>query len=157
MDIVTIFLTPPPDFSPKFEASGIYCKFQDKILLLKRHAKKPQGDTWGVPAGKIESGEDPKETIVRETLEEVGFSLDNFEEMTKLFVRYNGQDFIFHMFFKEYGVEPKISLCEEEHTEARWVTPEEALLLPLIGGGEESLEYYLKFLSEKKGLGLKQS
>lgn len=39
-------------------------------LLLVRRAVNPEKGKWSLPAGFVDSGEDPRETAVRETLEE---------------------------------------------------------------------------------------
>jgi 8-oxo-dGTP diphosphatase len=44
-------------------------------LLLLRHPQKPQGNTWGAPGGKIETGENPKEAVIREIREEIAVCL----------------------------------------------------------------------------------
>lgn len=42
-------------------------------VLLVKHRK---GNDWGLPKGKVESGEEFKMTAIRETLEETGFIID---------------------------------------------------------------------------------
>jgi len=44
-----------------------------KILLVKRK----DYPIWDLPGGKIESGESPKESAIRETFEETGFQIGN--------------------------------------------------------------------------------
>jgi uncharacterized protein len=54
-------------------AAGILYLTAGKVLLLKRSADtEDYPDTWGFPAGHVESGEDPMITAVRESFEEVG-------------------------------------------------------------------------------------
>lgn len=45
---------------------------KNTILLLHRQPDEDDGDTWGLPAGKIEGGETPREAIIREVQEETG-------------------------------------------------------------------------------------
>ena len=48
-----------------------------KILLLRRADWAPLFPSyWHVPTGKIETGESPKQTIVREAFEEVGLTIN---------------------------------------------------------------------------------
>lgn len=56
----------------KYTLCLIRCK--DEILLLNR-VKKPQMGMWNGVGGKIEFGETPLESVVRETFEETGIQL----------------------------------------------------------------------------------
>lgn len=145
----SIFTHPPKDFNPTVEAAGCYCEFEDKILLLKRHPDRPQGNTWGVPGGKLEKGEDPRAAVIREIREEVGLDIadDGLVEIGRLYVRLPYVDYVFHLFRKRFLARPDIVLELKEHLEAKWVTISEALQLPLISGGKEALEYYGRFKS----------
>lgn len=48
--------------------------FQDKFLLIKR-IKPPYKGLWSLPGGKLEIGEHPQQTIVREIKEETGLDV----------------------------------------------------------------------------------
>ena len=95
-----VYSTPPDDFSPTAQAAGCYCEWKDKILFLKRHPDKAQGNTWGVPGGKLEAGESPRNAIIRELQEEVGLEVatDQLQELGKLFVRLPHIDYVFYLF-----------------------------------------------------------
>ena len=60
-------------------------KTSEKLILIKQFrapvfAKEGgQGYVWEIPAGVMETDEDPQETIIRETLEETGYRLANPE------------------------------------------------------------------------------
>lgn len=142
----TIFKKPPKGFHPTVEAAGCYCEYKDKILFLRREKSKPQGATWGVPAGKLEKGETPKEAVIREVFEEVGISLEeekgNLREIGSLYIRLPHVEYVFHRFAFRFTTLPSLNLALAEHDEARWVTVEEALELPLIAGGIEALLDY---------------
>lgn len=146
-----VFPDPPKDFNPSLEAAGCYCEWKDKILLLKRSPHKPQGHTWGIPGGKLEEGETPRGAVVREVYEEVGIRMQEaeLEEIGRMYVRRPPLDYIFYRFRKSFLTPPVLHLSLEEHMEARWVTVEEALELPLIYGGVEAMTTYKKFREEK--------
>lgn len=146
-----VFHVPPLDFQPRVTVAGCFCEFEDKILLLKRHPNKPQGHTWGIPGGKLDEGETPRTAVVREVCEEVGIGIneEDLEEIDKMYVRGTQMDYIFYRFRTRFLTLPAIDLSLEEHVEARWVTLEEALQLPLIYGGVEALLNYQKFMEEK--------
>ncbi len=147
----SIYTEKPEGFCPAVEVAGCYCEHRDKILLLKRHPDKPQGLTWGVPAGKLEKGENPKVAMQRELYEEVGFEIEaiDLENIGKLYISFPNLDFVYHMFRKVFDAEPTIHLGLDEHLEARWVTLSEAHELPLIAAGSEALQHYSKFHLKK--------
>lgn len=144
-----VFFEPPPDFQAQISVAGCYCEFGDKILLLKRTPHKHQGNTWGIPGGKLNEGETPQAATVREVFEEVGLSIleGNLEEIGKMYIRGPLNDYIFYRFRVPLLALPVLNVSLEEHVEARWVTIEEALKLPLIYGGREALLNYQKFIS----------
>ena len=55
--------------------SGVILKYRDKCLLCKRSEKYSHPNQWFIPAGKIERGETPRESAVRELYEETDFEL----------------------------------------------------------------------------------
>lgn len=138
------FTIPPKDFNVKLEVASCYCECEGKILILKRHPHKSQGNTWGVPAGKLELGETAKEALSRELNEELGLKLEqrDFKFIQTLYIRHPQFDFAYHMFYKRFYAFPHLILEFKEHTEARWVTVEEALSMPLMAGEQDTLNYY---------------
>ena len=54
--------------------------------------------------------------------------------------------YIFYMFAKRFTTKPQIILEKEAHEEARWVTLDEALKLPLILGGQEVIQLYKEWI-----------
>jgi 8-oxo-dGTP pyrophosphatase MutT (NUDIX family)/predicted transcriptional regulator YdeE len=141
---MNVFTAPPPGFQPKTEAAGVFIEAEGKILYLTRAPSRPGPNIWGVPAGKIESGEDPRTAAIREVFEEAGIALDDPIPIGSLYIRFSHlDDYVFHMFRASLPRQPKLKLSDE-HTEARWISPLEAFSLPLIHGGPETLSYYLQ-------------
>lgn len=149
------FVTPPQNFSPGVQVAGLFCEYLQMILLLKRHPQKSQGNTWGIPAGKIERGEDPLQAVIREIHEEVGFAplsqdvhhlgtlyKQLFPSKEDALIGKKGLCFTFHMFRTKLPSLPSLCLSLEENIEAKWVTLNEARQLPLIAGAEEVLAFY---------------
>ena len=141
-----IFLTKPKDFNPKFDIVSCFCEANGKILLLHRNKSRPQGLTWGVPAGKVEDSEDIATAIKREIFEETGIKINekNLKYFGKVFVRYPEYDFVYHIFHIKFPREPKVTINSNEHIDFKWVTPEEALKLPLIRDLEKCIELVYK-------------
>ena len=46
-----------------------------RVLLTRRPAGKPMAGLWEFPGGKIEAGERPEDTLVRELKEELGIAV----------------------------------------------------------------------------------
>lgn len=140
-----IFTEPPKDFLPTLEVAGCYCEHENHLLFLKRHPLRPQGNTWGVPGGKLEIGETPRAAVIREIFEEVGLDIDDdgLVSVGFLYARLPHVDYIYHMFRKQFLAMPNINLALEEHLEAKWLTIPEVLQLPLIAGGSHALNYYI--------------
>ncbi len=57
---------------------------EDQKVLLVRRAMNPERGKWSIPAGFLDRGEDPKETAVREALEETGLEVV-IEELVDVF------------------------------------------------------------------------
>ncbi|EGW33890.1 uncharacterized protein SPAPADRAFT_135468 [Spathaspora passalidarum NRRL Y-27907] len=62
----------------KYTLGFIYCKENNKVLLLNR-TKAPWMGKWNGVGGKLEPLETPLECIQRETLEETGLSISNYQ------------------------------------------------------------------------------
>lgn len=140
----SVFTESPEGFNSTLKVAGCYCECENKILLLKRHPEKHQGNTWGVPGGKMEENETPRMTVVREIHEEIRINIDDegLQFIGQLYCRLPHVDYIFYVFRKQFTCFPEINLELEEHTELKWVTIGEAYKLPLISGGIEALNYY---------------
>ena len=137
----------PPAFTPTVVVTGCYCTYQNKFLLLKRALGKPQENTWGVPAGKLEDHESISEAIYRETFEETGIQLikNQLQYLGELFVQYPHVDFVYHLFHQKFSKLPDVRLSDE-HTDYCWVTLEEALDMPLIAGAKEVMQHFNIFI-----------
>ena len=124
----------PKDFKEKFEVVSCFIECQSQILLLHRQDSKPQGDTWGMPAGKANDGEDLKNALAREIMEELGFSIDTnaVGYFDKFFVHHDNYDFVYHIFYLNLETKPRFIINPVEHKDATWKTPTEALMLNLV-------------------------
>ena len=138
-----VFEDPPEDFVPRLEVASCYCIRNHQLLLLQRHFRKSHGNTWGVPAGKLEKDEIPVEAIKRELFEEIGIVVaeSQLQFLDTLYIRQPDIDFLYHVFYLFFEIPPTIVLGLEEHQEYQWKTFQEALKMPLMPGEHETLTF----------------
>lgn len=134
----------PTDFTSTLTGAGICIIVNNEVLLLQRSlTHRIQPGTWGIPAGKVESGESTQQAAMRETLEEVGIDLSS-ERVDYRGDLYVGVEYAspLNISFSVYTVylpqQPKVIL-EEGQVAFRWATLEQALQLPLFTGSREVL------------------
>jgi 8-oxo-dGTP pyrophosphatase MutT (NUDIX family) len=145
MEKTEIFAQKPTHLGLPLIVAGGVLIHKDRFLLLKRHPDKPYGMHWNLPAGKVESGEDPLRGAQREIYEETGIFIP-LEKLEPLHIFYlkRGKMFIqFHIFKTIFDDLPAIDLKTDENIEALWTSEEEAYQLPLLGGGQEILGFCL--------------
>jgi len=136
----------PQDFNPKFEIVSCFCEYDGTFLLLLRQDWKPQGNTWGAPAGKKEPNESIEDAIRRELEEETGIVLGEqvLHYFGKVYARYDDYDFTYHIFQTAFSQMPNVTIQTEAHKESRWVKPEDALTLNLIQDMDSVIKFSYK-------------
>lgn len=141
-----IYLDKPQNFNSQLEVVSCFIEHNDEILLLHRQDRKPEGNTWGVPAGKVNMGETTTETMIREIKEETGLiiSTDNLNYFGKVYVKYPKMDFIYHMFSARLDKKPIIKINFAEHKNFQWISPAEALQIPLILDEDACIKMFYK-------------
>lgn len=141
---MSIFLTKPDDFNSKFEIVSCFIECNDRILLLHRNDNKPQGNTWGVPAGKVEQNEDLINSLKREIFEETGLIIEtnNLNFFKTLYVKYSDFDFIYYMYNTKIDNEVSVILNNSEHKDFTWLKPFDALKLNLIPDEDECIKLF---------------
>ncbi len=108
-----------------FDSSG-------KVLVLRTHK---WSDLWGIPGGKIKWNEPSLDAVRREIKEETALDIEQIEFVlvqdcigSKEF--YRDAHFVLLNYTCRCVGAPQVQLNEEAR-EFRWVTPEEALVMPL--------------------------
>jgi 8-oxo-dGTP pyrophosphatase MutT (NUDIX family) len=129
-----IYKNAPKNFNPKFSVVSCYVEHEGEILLLHRHDHKSEGGRWGVPAGKIDQGENELEAMIREIKEETGQKViaEELEYLSKVYVKYPEYHFIYHMFRVKLDKKTDVTLSASEHKDYKWVVPQDALNLELV-------------------------
>ena len=141
-----IYLRLPKEFIPQFEVVSCFFEFNDEILLLHRCSHKPEGDTWGIPAGKIEPNETPQQAIVREVFQETGCQVfsNHLNYFQKIFVKYPKYDFIYHIYHTVLEEKPSVRINSNEHQNFRWANPDSALKMNLIRDEDVCIKLFYK-------------
>ncbi len=137
-----IFRERPLNFKSKFEIVSCYVEYNGDILILHRQDHKPEGNTWGLPAGKVDKGEDIKMAMLREMEEETGITkqTNELKFLETVYVKYPEYDFIYHMFKVVINSRPDIRLSSSEHKGYRWSSPSDVLKLPLVRDLDECIK-----------------
>ena len=138
------FTEKPTNFNKRFDVVGCFIEHEDKFLLLHRHSHKASGDKWGLPAGKVEVGEEKEQAVLREIEEETGlaFKDSSVKYFDSRYVRDGDFDFEWHMFSTQTLEPVVITITPHEHKEFRWVTPEESLQMNLIHDLPQSIKLF---------------
>ena len=112
---------------------GCFLEYNSQFVLLKRHSHKPDGSTWGLPAGKVEVAESDEVAMIRELYEETGYQ-SNPTELKLLgiydFVTPSGTINNFVTYSVQLSKPHKITLEETAHAEYKWTSIEEANRMP---------------------------
>ena len=116
----------------KVHAVGvIFQNEHGQILVLRRHPRDPEGETWGLVGGKVDPGEDIQMAAVRETQEEVGHTIDPKALHFIKTYHWDREDLniTFDVFKLDTLVDEVVLQLEQtEHTEHLWATPHDLLL-----------------------------
>ena len=128
----------PVGFNPWVEVSACYLEIEGKVLFLQRSPEKSEGGKWGVPAGKLEKGEDPQTAAQRELFEETGISVHDspkIQYIRSLYIERAEGNFIYHMFHVELGALPQVEISDE-HRAFLWASTEDLSQISLMAGAD---------------------
>ena len=114
--------------------SAILCVKDGKVLLVKQFRYAFNEELYEIPAGKLNAGESPDETAIRELEEEGGIKA---EKVVKLFDVYASPGYtneIIRIYKAEGLTKTKPHLDEDEFLSCSWVSLETAK--EMINSGE---------------------
>jgi mutator protein MutT len=100
-----------------------------EVLITQRPEGTPKAGSWEFPGGKIEPGETGRACVERETLEEVGVSVNPFEQLTTVEHTYDHARVVLDVWLcrlSDAAAEPR----PIEVSDLRWVRASE---LPVSG------------------------
>ena len=95
-----------------------------KIVLVEQFRKALERSIIEIPAGKIEIGEAPEKTALRELEEETGYTSENLQYIQSFATSPGFADEIIHLYFAENieKLEQPVGLDEDEFVELLHVT-----------------------------------
>lgn len=146
---IKIYQQKPENFAAQVEVAASYVNLNGKLLLLQLSPNKSEVGAWGVPAGKLEPGENPVKGAKRELFEETGILADiaSLKSLGVLYIRKPNIDYVYHLFSLNLYTFPVISLSAE-HSAYKWVSRSEVEDIPLMEGARQALGiYYIRIES----------
>jgi 8-oxo-dGTP diphosphatase len=92
-----------------------------RILACRRRSDQDHASKWEFPGGKVEPGEDPRDALARELLEELSIEATAGDEFLRYEFSYPGKKPIELIFYwiRTYGGE----LSDAFFAETRWIAP----------------------------------
>ncbi|RDY70400.1 8-oxo-dGTP diphosphatase [Halobacillus trueperi] len=117
-------------------------KVDDSVLMLK----KPRRGWYVAPGGKMEAGENIKDSVVREFKEETGLSIENPELRGSFTFVMREEEKTAHewMMFTFYSTSYSGDLLDEsEEGELEWVPVKEVLQKPMAEGDRRIFKHIL--------------
>lgn len=128
------------------KGAGTIVEVNGEILLLLRKKDRREGNTWGLPAGGVESSETYKDAAIRELYEETGYNATpkkiKFVKEYKLALP--EKKLIFQTYKITLQEKFEVKLKENEHQAYTWMTPQKILELenPIHLLKESIKDYY---------------
>jgi 8-oxo-dGTP diphosphatase len=140
-----IYNKKPKEFFPDIEVVACLMECNGEFILLHRQDNKIHGDKWGQPAGKVDPSDvSIFDAMVRELGEETGVYVKKEDLIfyKTFFVSHPDRDFLYHYFILHLKEKPEIILSKKEHKDFSWVTPNNALQMPLIMDEDHCIKDY---------------
>lgn len=112
--------------------AACFLEYDHKFLILLRQSQKPNCNTWGLPAGKIEPGESSKDAAIRELYEETGYraSDQDLEHLADLTFGDDGNKYDITAFRIRLNKQVDVVVDKSTHSDYQWITAEDCYVLP---------------------------
>ena len=105
-----------------------------QVLLTKRRADRTDwAGLWGVPAGRLEEGEEVEQAVVRELAEEAGLRALEFEFLETIYAEEptTGHRYVHNLYLVSRWEGEAENRSPDEHETVAWVGAVEVASLPM--------------------------
>lgn len=137
-----------PNLKIIYVAAGVLEQDDGCVFLVQRPRHKEMGGLWEIPGGKIENGEIPEKTLIRELKEELGIGILEKDLAPLTFVSHAYEKFHLVMLVFLCKRWTGIITLREKQERFEWVKPSE-LHNYLMPDADKPL---IEVLQEKKSL-----
>jgi 8-oxo-dGTP diphosphatase len=106
-----------------------------RVLMVHRHPQRlAYPDSWGLSGGHVETGESPRDAVIRECQEEIGVQIHDALPLTMVVDDPNVR---MHAFLVTQWTGEPHNIAPEEHDDLRWFSTDE--LMPVKHAHPEAL------------------
>ena len=114
--------------------AAIICEKDGKVLMVKQFRYPYKEEVLEIPAGKINAGENPEQTALRELKEEGGVIAERVEKVFEVYPSPGYTEEIIRI-YRAYGLKfDKAKLDEDEFLTSEWI--EKSALKNMVKNGE---------------------
>ncbi|MFD2617706.1 NUDIX hydrolase [Terrilactibacillus laevilacticus] len=99
----------------------------NKVILVRQYRKPLEKEIYEIPAGKLEPGEEPESSAIREMEEETGYTCGSVQHLVSFYTSPGFSDELLHVYVATDLVKGKPHLDEDEFLEIEEVELNEAL------------------------------
>lgn len=100
--------------------SAILCEKDGKVLMVKQFRYPYKEEIWEIPAGKVNAGETPEQTALRELKEEGGITAKKIEKIFDVYPSPGYTEEIIRIYKAEGLKEGDTKLDEDEFLTGSW-------------------------------------
>jgi len=116
-----------------------------RVLIAQRPAGKPLAGLWEFPGGKVEAGERPEETLIRELKEELGIAVNEACLAPLTFASHSYPDF--HLLMPLYVCRRwEGTVAPMEGQNLKWVRPNKLRDYPMPPADEPLISHLTTLL-----------
>jgi 8-oxo-dGTP diphosphatase len=139
--------TPPPPAPLKLllVAAVALLDPDGRVLLARRPAGKPMAGLWEFPGGKVEPGERPEDTLIRELFEELGITVREPCLAPLTFASHAYESF--HLLMPLYACRRWEGFVQAREGQAlKWVRPRDLRAYPMPPADEPLIPFLIDWV-----------